>query len=339
MRDRSEYERLRKVDGISKNNKDVYSSQKSEMLDDIIFPSLANLMYFFNKLEKDPNLRKVFHKDVIELVGMKRTENIYEQLRVTESISSTKFIQNNFLRLLSDILSSCVLMKDYLAYSEKLNRKTRVEFGSFLQEDVKPRTDKGTQELLADRLDELNKNLNKKSREEISDAAGGKTISQIVKKIRDGIDTDNQIKYAKEKFQTDNPSEEQITEAANECVLEACKIFDSAKLRKTILDVNKRNKKIKTRLTWEDKYEDSVKNRLLYQIQETISALAIQDSLERLGPSHPITKSIMNDFSRPSGWFGMSVNNTITHNEYARQITLPDKNEKIVMKNRRYYWS
>lgn len=125
--------------------------------------------------------------------------------------------------------------------THSMNRKKGIAFESLLQEVAEARADEDTLESLAYRLARLDKKLDKKDKEEISEAAGGKTISQIVNKILDGIDTDNQIKYAKAKFQTDNPSEEQITKAANECVLEVCKIFDSAKLRKTILDVKNRN--------------------------------------------------------------------------------------------------
>lgn len=66
----------------------------------------------------------------------------------------------------------------------------------------------------------------------------------MTNKIFDKIDTDNQIKFAKEKFNTDTPSKEQIITAKKECVLEASRLFDSATLRQTILDVKKRNEQI-----------------------------------------------------------------------------------------------
>ena len=66
----------------------------------------------------------------------------------------------------------------------------------------------------------------------------------MVNHILDKIDTDKQIDYAKTKFNVVTPNKEQLEQARKECVLEASKIFDSAKLRQTILDVKKRNEQI-----------------------------------------------------------------------------------------------
>ena len=87
----------------------------------------------------------------------------------------------------------------------------------------------------------LDQTLDKKGKDEIAEVSGGLSISQMVNKMLDGIDTDKQVAKTKEKFQTDKPTKEQIEQVSKEMVTEACKIFDSAKLRQTILDVKKRN--------------------------------------------------------------------------------------------------
>ena len=94
------------------------------------------------------------------------------------------------------------------------------------------------------RMSRLDNQLDDKGKEEITEASGGQTIRHIINKVLDGIDSDKQIERAKEKFQTKEPTKEQIAEVAKESVAEACSIFDSAKLRKIIIDVKKRNEMI-----------------------------------------------------------------------------------------------
>jgi len=45
---------------------------KKRLLDNVIFPSMANLIVFFEYLEKDPELRDLFEDDVKELFGYVR---------------------------------------------------------------------------------------------------------------------------------------------------------------------------------------------------------------------------------------------------------------------------
>ena len=65
------------------------------------------------------------------------------------------------------------------------------------------RADEDDLETLATRLSRLDKKLDNEERKELEDAAGGKNIPEIINKILDGIDTDNQINRAKKQFETD----------------------------------------------------------------------------------------------------------------------------------------
>ena len=128
--------------------------------------------------------------------------------------------------------------------THSLNRKKGVSFESLMQAAAEGRADEDTLESLAYRMSRLDRQLDDKGKEEIAEASGGLDIAQIINRVLDGIDTDKQIEKAKEKFQTDRPSDEQLKEAARESVAEASSLFDSAHLRKTILDVKKRNEMI-----------------------------------------------------------------------------------------------
>ena len=128
--------------------------------------------------------------------------------------------------------------------THSMNRKSGISFEQLLRDTSEGRADEDSLESLAYRLARLDRNLDKRGKEEIAETSGGITISQMVNHILDKIDTDKQIDYAKTKFNVATPNKEQLEQAKKECVLEASKIFDSAKLRQTILDVKKRNEQI-----------------------------------------------------------------------------------------------
>jgi len=125
--------------------------------------------------------------------------------------------------------------------THSLDRKKGTSFESLMQKAAEGRADENDLQSLAYRMSRLDQKLDSEDREEIANAADGKTIPQMINKILDGVDVDNQVERAKEKFHTEEPTEEQIEDSSRELVRETCQLFDSAKLRRTILDVKKRN--------------------------------------------------------------------------------------------------
>ena len=125
--------------------------------------------------------------------------------------------------------------------THSLDRKKGTSFESLMQKAAEGRADENDLQSLAYRMSRLDQKLDSEDREEIANAADGKTIPQMINKILDGVDADNQVERAKEKFHTEKPTEEQIEDSSRELVRETCQLFDSAKLRRTILDVKKRN--------------------------------------------------------------------------------------------------
>jgi len=108
--------------------------------------------------------------------------------------------------------------------THSLNRKKGISFENLMQAAAEGRADEDTLESLAYRMSRLDKQLDDKGKEEIAEASGGQTIMHMINKVLDGIDTDKQIVRAKEKFQTQEPTKEQIAETAKESVAEACSI-------------------------------------------------------------------------------------------------------------------
>ena len=124
-----------------------------------------------------------------------------------------------------------------------LDRKVKVSFEKLMQEAAEGRADEDSLKSLAYRISRLDKRIDQKGREEIEKELK-MSIPQLVNKMLDGVDADKQVEYAKERFQTEQPTEEQIAVVVEESISNTCSLFDSAKLRKVILDVKKHNEMI-----------------------------------------------------------------------------------------------
>ena len=142
------------------------------------------------------------------------------------------------------IIDAVGVCEHAMSDTHSLNRKKGISFENLMQAAAEGRADADTLESLAYRMSRLDNQLDDKGKEEIVEASGGQTIRHMINKVLDGIDSDKQLERAKEKFQTQEPTKEQIVETTKESLAEACSVFDSATLRKTIIDVKKRNEMI-----------------------------------------------------------------------------------------------
>ncbi|MDA7949716.1 MAG: DEAD/DEAH box helicase family protein [Hyphomicrobiaceae bacterium] len=125
-----------------------------------------------------------------------------------------------------------------------LNRKTGISFENLMRITAEGNADEDTLKTLAYRLSKFHKQLNEKEMEEITRASGGLTISQIINKILDGADIDKHVEDARKMFNTEEPTNKQIEEAAKKSITEASQIFDLPQLRNTILEIKKQNELI-----------------------------------------------------------------------------------------------
>ncbi len=103
------WESISKEEMKLNKNKRKLDRRKVYILDKHIFPSLANLVIFFDYLEKNPELRKLFEGDVKELLGFIGQYAKYEDNIITRLLQSilkwdTNSDPNNFrLELISSI--------------------------------------------------------------------------------------------------------------------------------------------------------------------------------------------------------------------------------------------
>ena len=79
-----------------KNFDDKLRQDKKRLLDNVIFPSMANLVIFFEYIAENKELRELFEDDVKELLGFKGQSAKYEDNIITRLLQSIlKWDSNN----------------------------------------------------------------------------------------------------------------------------------------------------------------------------------------------------------------------------------------------------
>jgi type I restriction enzyme, R subunit len=177
------------------------------------------------------------------------------------------------------IIDAVGVCEHSMSDTHSLNRKKGISFEHLMQAAAEGRADEDTLESLAYRMSRLDKQLDDRGKKEIADASGGQSISHIINRVLDGIDTDKQVEKAKEKFQTPEPTKEQIAEVTKESVAETCKIFDSGTLRRVILEVKKRNEMIIDAISLDELEEAGFDERVKQITAETVESF--EDFLEK----------------------------------------------------------
>ncbi len=124
--------------------------------------------------------------------------------------------------------------------SRPLERKRTVPFATLL-DSLQYRRDEDTISSLAGRLARLDRQLDDVEREEIRQAANGKTLSELVAGLLKSINADEQETKAKNLFVTEEPSDEQFKKAFDELAKEFCAPFDNAALRNKIKAIKQQN--------------------------------------------------------------------------------------------------
>ena len=125
--------------------------------------------------------------------------------------------------------------------SRPLERKRSVTFEKLLHNVAQGVHDVDTLSSLAGRLASFNREIDSTQRAEIEAAIPGKTLRQVINQVLEAINPDKHLEKAKQLFQTEAPTAEQIKQAAKELGKQACTLFDDPKFRNKIIEVKKRN--------------------------------------------------------------------------------------------------
>lgn len=173
----------------------------------------------------------------------------FEQMkgRGTRVISSTDFksvtpdAEHKTHFIIVDAVGVCENDK---TESRSLERKRSVPFDKLINSVALGNRDEDTLTSLAGRLARLDRQIDKKDRGEIEKASGGRSVKQLVNSLLDAVDPDKNLEKAKEIFNTETPTKEQIKKAQEELIKIACLPFDNPKLRNTIIEIKQRNEQI-----------------------------------------------------------------------------------------------
>jgi len=128
--------------------------------------------------------------------------------------------------------------------SRPLERKRSMSFDRLIMSVALGNRDGDTLTSLTGRLARLDREIDERDRREIEDSAGGKSLKQIINNLLDAVDPEKKLEKAKELFNTETPTEEQIKKASEELARVACIPFDNPNLRNTIIEIKKRNEQI-----------------------------------------------------------------------------------------------
>jgi type I restriction enzyme R subunit len=128
--------------------------------------------------------------------------------------------------------------------SRPLEKKKSIPFDKLLLSVAMGNRDEDTLTSLAGRLARLDREVSIKDQKEIQEAAEGKTLKEMVNGLLDAIDPEKHIDKAKETFQTETPTEEQIKQAAEKIIDSVCTPFDDPKVRNTLIEIKRKNEQI-----------------------------------------------------------------------------------------------
>lgn len=132
--------------------------------------------------------------------------------------------------------------------STTLERKKGVSFEKLLSDvSIGYSRDEDTLTSLANRLARLDREIDKKSRQQIEKSVGGKPIKEIIKSLIEAHDPDVHIEKAKQLFnlkKDESVTNEQMKQASKKMVEDACSPFDSPLFRNTLIEIRNKNEQI-----------------------------------------------------------------------------------------------
>jgi type I restriction enzyme R subunit len=177
-----------------------------------------------------------------------KSANYFEQMkgRGARSASETEMMQVNSDPLarkkthfvIVDAVGVCARDK---TDSRPLERKRNVSFEKLLLQIAMGNRDKDNLTSLAGRLAKIEREMEPKDRERLSETAGGVTINEMINRLMDATDPDKQADEAKTLFGVTEPTEEQIQQATQTLIETACAPFDSPKVRQVLEDIRRQN--------------------------------------------------------------------------------------------------
>lgn len=127
--------------------------------------------------------------------------------------------------------------------SMPLERVRNVPLEKLLMDMALRKKNKDKISSLAGRLAKIDLQMNEKEKQDIQNITG-KSMNQIVNELLDAVDPDKTIEKAKEMFNTDVPTKEELNKATEKLLDRVSRPFDNPKFRSKIIEIKRKNEQI-----------------------------------------------------------------------------------------------
>ena len=129
--------------------------------------------------------------------------------------------------------------------SKPMDRKKSVSFEKLLQAVSLGNTDPNVISSVVARIARINKNISQEDAEKLIELTDGKSLGGLVSDLVNALNPDNQVEQAKQDNpDVDQPTEEQIQQAAKNLIKGAVKPLYNPYLRNLLLEIKKKNEQI-----------------------------------------------------------------------------------------------
>ena len=129
--------------------------------------------------------------------------------------------------------------------SKPMDRKKSVSFEKLLQAVSLGNIDPNVISSVAARIARINKNISQEDAENLIELTDGKSLVGLVSDLVNALNPDNQVEQAKQDNpDVDQPTEEQIQQAAKSLIKDAVKPLYNPDLRNLLLEIKKKNEQI-----------------------------------------------------------------------------------------------
>jgi len=125
--------------------------------------------------------------------------------------------------------------------SRPMDQRKSIPFDKLLQAVALGNTEPEVISSIAVRLARVNKTLEDDDKAEIEKKSGGKSLASLTNALVNGLDADRHLEQAKKDNNTDQPTSEQVQQAATKLIQEAVKPLYDPGLRNLLIELKKRD--------------------------------------------------------------------------------------------------
>jgi type I restriction enzyme R subunit len=183
--------------------------------------------------------------EVLLFLRQVRSGGLFEQMQGR----GTRVIDSNDLRVVTPdadekdfflIVDAVGVMDTPKADTPTLERKPSTSFPKLLKDIAQGDMNDDTFITLAGRLARLDQKLRPIDREDVLEASDGINLNEIAHRLKDAADVDYQIEAARQLFDTDEPTENQIQRAETQLKQDAADLLTPG-LRNLLIEIQTRN--------------------------------------------------------------------------------------------------